>query len=95
MRQPQYDILKGIAIIMMVAFHARDVHFVDHVGRLFHMAVFFILAGWFFDGVHYKSGLAFLHYAKKQIIRLWIPIVLWGGLFVVLHMRVWQVGSNW
>jgi len=85
MREKTFDVLKGIGIIMMVAFHARAPYCIRHFGCLFHMAVFFILAGWFFDLEYSKDSTSVIRYVKKRILRLWWPLCLWGGVFMLLH----------
>jgi len=84
-RDARYDVLKGIGIIMMVAFHGFAPLCVRLVGCCFHMAVFFILAGWFFDFKYARDFQNCVGYAKKRIVRLWWPAFLWGTAFILLH----------
>jgi len=77
-RVATYDVLKGIAIIMMVALHARAPYCARHFGALFLMPVFFILAGWFFDFKYAETAASCIRYTKKRFRRLWWPMFFWG-----------------
>ena len=82
-RIEELDVLKGIAIILMVLGHSGfpETRFLF----LFHMAVFFIASGW----THSQGSEASLRsvgsFIRKKIIRLWLPFFVWQTVFVLLN----------
>lgn len=96
MRDKRLDIIKALAIIMMVAFHARAPEIFSSFGYLFHMGVFFVVAGWLFDFRHSEGLSAIATYVKKKIVRLWFPVAFWTLLGVLFHnfLLDWNVISD-
>lgn len=84
-RDDKYDALKGIAIVMMVAFHAGAPQWASRFGYLFHMPIFFILAGWFFSLNYSEDIKSCFLFIRKRLRRIWWPMFFWGFLFTVLH----------
>lgn len=70
-RVEEIDILKGIAIILMVAGHA-GAPFTDFV-YLFHMAVFFIASGFCLNVNKFDSLLSLKSFVISKIKSLYIP----------------------
>ncbi len=83
-RNKQIDVLKGIAIFMMVWGHliSAGKSFV----YMFHMAVFIITSGYFYRGVD-RSFLSLLDGIRRRVGRLYIPYVLYNvGLTVLFFL---------
>ena len=80
-RVDEIDIIKGIAIILMVAGHADSpfTHFI----YLFHMAVFFIASGFNFKLQYDKKGVQY--YIRRRVEGLYLPYVLWNIFYTVLN----------
>lgn len=79
MRDPYWDILKGLGIIFVVMGHAsiltREVNW-------FHLELFFFVSGFFLNPKKCTDyGEFFLHKLKT----LWKPFVLYNVVFFVLH----------
>lgn len=96
MRDKRLDIIKALAIVMMVAFHARAPEIFSSFGYLFHMGVFFVVTGWLFDFRHSESLSAIATYVKRKIVRLWFPVAFWTLLGVLFHnfLLDWNVISD-
>lgn len=77
------DIIKGIAIILMVMGHTA-VSFTRFI-YLFHMAVFFIASGYCLKESSCTDFKSFFHYTKKRIIGLYVPYVIINTLFSLLN----------
>lgn len=75
-----FSIVKGIGIILMVIGHASS-PFHDFI-YLFHMPLFFMISGFFFNPEKIFKKKAFL---IKKLNRLYIPFVFWNILFLFLH----------
>ncbi len=84
-RESRFDVLKGLGILMMVSGHASAPLPLRNFFGTFHMAVFFILAGWFFDFRYAQGWDSLLTYARKRLVRLWWPFAFWSALFMVSH----------
>ena len=82
-RVDEIDILKGIAIILMVTCHA-GAPFSQFV-YLFHMAVFFIASGYFYKDKYSNDIGGLFNGIKQKIKGLYVPFVLWNTFFVLLH----------
>lgn len=80
-RDTAFDFMKGVAIVLMVLAHAMEPHcyWLRRWIYVFHMPVFFVCAGWFYN----RASMA--KFLQKKIIRLWWPYVLWTGLFILCH----------
>lgn len=88
-RDAVLDAMRGIGIVLMVLGHSGFAGS-DFI-YLFHMALFFMLSGYFFrlgDGV---SGLR--HFCARRVITLWLPFVaantaftICNNLFLKLHI---------
>ena len=70
----QIDMIKGIAIILMVIGHC-EVPWKRYI-YLFHMAVFIIASGYCFRDNHVKDFKHFVQFVIKKIRSLWLPYVL-------------------
>ena len=77
-RDPVLDSMRGIGIVLMVLGHAGFPG-TDFI-YLFHMALFFMLSGWFFS---LRGGL--VHFAKRKVLTLWLPFVLANTAFTVCN----------
>ncbi len=77
-RDPVLDSMRGIGIVLMVLGHSGFPG-TDFI-YLFHMALFFMLSGWFFS---LQGGLA--HFVKRKVLTLWLPFVLANTAFTVLN----------
>ena len=98
------DVAKGVAIVLVVFGHTwRGLYKSDIIppplfaavdARIyaFHMPVFFALAGWFFIPSLTKTSLG--TFAKRRIVRLLWPIVLWTYLFLAIKLLAGGHANN-
>lgn len=77
------DIVKGIAIILMVGGHAEFP--IRHFIYLFHMAIFFMVSGFFFQSKYSDSVKNIWEFIKKRLKGLWLPYVVCNIIFSLLH----------
>lgn len=82
-RRDDIDVLKGLAIIAVVLGHTRFVG--TNYIYLFHMAVFFMASGFFYKS-HYSDSIANVwSFARKKILGLWMPFVIWNTIYTLLN----------
>lgn len=90
-RNVQMDILRGIGIILVVLGHSGfpATHFV----YLFHLAIFFIVSGYFFKEEHVKNSESLKKFIKNKIKRLYLPFIignviciLWNNVFIDMNL---------
>ena len=82
-RNYEIDILKGLAIILFVMGHTNfgGTQFI----YLFHMAVFFIASGYFYNSKKIVDFHGFIQYCLKKMKSLWFPYALWNTIFVLCN----------
>lgn len=71
MRNPTFDILKGIAIILVIIGH-QGLFIADQFIYSFHMPLFFIVSGYFFNVEQYRNRGGI----KKDFQRLLVPYIV-------------------
>ncbi len=97
-RNTNLAICKAIAIILMCAGHAEGPTLLVTFIYLFHMPVFFIAAGYFFDKKYLSDPWTF---CKKRFQGLYVPFVKWSLFFLVFHNLFFKIGlmneqyGNW
>ncbi len=69
-----FDIAKGIGIILVVMGHCRVLF--SNLIYLFHVPLFFILSGYFFNEKYSQNFSSFKEYLLKKLKTLYIPYVL-------------------
>ena len=77
-RDPVLDSMRGIGIVLMVLGHS-GFPATDYI-YLFHMALFFMLSGWFFS---LRGGL--VHFVRRKLVTLWLPFVAANTVFTVCN----------
>lgn len=98
-RNQVISICKGIAIILMVAGHAECPGALMNFIYLFHMPVFFIAAGYFFQRKYITTSS--WEFVRKRFRGLYWPMVKWSVVFLLLHNAFFAVGllneqfGNW
>lgn len=75
-------IMKGIAIVSVVAGHCSMYKVVENYVNQYHLAVFFFVAGYFLSDKYVKSPILLI---KKRFKTLYVPFVLSGLVFLLLH----------
>ncbi len=80
-RDNVFDIMKGLAIISVVAGHC-GVPVVEGVVNQYHLATFYFVAGYFFSPHYIDDAKSFV---VKRIKRLYLPFVYYGLAFLLLH----------
>ena len=92
------SICKAIAIILMCAGHAEGPNLIVTFIYLFHMPIFFIAAGYFFDKKYLADPWTF---CKKRFKGLYVPFVKWSLFFLIFHNLFFRIGlmneqfGNW
>ena len=82
-RDIRIDIMKGIAIILMVYGHSGAP--LKNFIYLFHMAVFFMISGYLFDEKKVISHGDTAKYIVKKIKSLWLIYFVWNTAFILLN----------
>lgn len=85
-RERRFDALKGVGILMVVLAHAGCWDPIWRYINLFHMAVFFVCAGWFYkvkieDCCNLQS---LCKYICRRFSRLWFSYVAWCGFCLLV-----------
>lgn len=88
-RDLSIDILKGIGIILVVIGHAGCPQWLRNIIFSFHMPLFFIASGFFFNDSYLDDKTQFI---KRRIKRLYIPFVKWSLIFLLLHNLFFFIG---
>ena len=70
-RNVSIDIAKGIGIILMVVGHSSVPDYIRHYIYIYHMPLFFIVAGYLFNYEKWKGKI--FKFSKKKAERLIIP----------------------
>ena len=89
-RIEELDILKGIAIILMVVGHT-GIHCTRFI-FLFHMALFVIASGCTYNSRSSDNLSNVLKYIFKKVKRLWLPYFAWNSLLYLLYN--WLIKIN-
>lgn len=89
MRNHTISITKGIAIILMVAAHANCPTGLTRFVYMFHMPLFFITAGYFFNISYLNNEKAFI---VKRFKGLYLPFLKWSLFFLVIHNLMFAIG---
>ncbi|MDE6236700.1 MAG: acyltransferase family protein [Muribaculaceae bacterium] len=92
------SICKGIAIILMVMGHAEPPTLISNFIYIFHMPLFFITAGYFFNRKYLDDPWSF---CVKRFKGLYLPFLKWSIVFLILHNLWFEIGllneqfGNW
>lgn len=82
-------IAKGVGIILMVMGHSALPKPLSHFIYVFHMPLFFLVAGYCFKTAYCKAPAKFL---KRRVKGLWWPFVKWNLIFLILHNLMFDLG---
>lgn len=82
-----FSIVKALGITAVVVSHAALRTPLETFAYYFNTAVFFFVAGYFFDDAQTAAPLRFF---KRKLWRLYLPYVTLGTLFVLLHNKFLQ-----
>lgn len=82
-RDSTFDIIKGIAIILMVLTHSlyATVKYVS----LFHMGIFFICSGYFFKDKCYENKENLKNFIKNKLVHIYLPFVIFNLIITSAH----------
>lgn len=83
-----FSIMKGLGIIFVVAGHTMYAPIHDFV-YLFHLAVFYFVAGYFFKDKYIDDKLVFVW---KKVRSLWFPLIGYGIVFLLFHNFFYKTG---
>ena len=89
MRDTSFSITKAIAIIMVVMGHACVPGWTCRFIYQFHVPVFFICAGYFFNTRYLNDEKTYL---MRRIKGLYLPFLRWSLLFLLLHNLLFPLG---
>lgn len=91
-----FDFLRGIAILMVIGIHTFVYRQFDSLGHVFEIALresfnfavplFLTISGFFIGRKCYNKSEDYLYLLKKQVIRVYLPAILWS-----IPMVIWKI----
>lgn len=92
-RDANWDVVKGIGVLLMVIGHSGCPPYMKSFIFLFHMGLFYFVSGYFLStpGSLWNWDKS-LHFIQKKLKALYKPFIIWGLLFVLLHNLFYQWG---
>lgn len=89
MKNPSLNILKSLAIILVVMAHSCSPTYVSRLAYMLCVSLFFLASGYCFD-TRYLTDEA--TYVKRRFKRLYIPFVKWSIFFLLLNHLWFYIG---
>ena len=89
MRETKFSILKAIAIICVVLSHAGICGWLFNFVFIFHVPIFFICAGYFFNTKYLTDERTYIVHRFKG---LYLPFVRWSLFFLLIHNVLFPLG---
>lgn len=89
MRETKFSILKAIAIICVVLSHAGISGWLFNFVFIFHVPIFFICAGYFFNTKYLTDEWTYIVHRFKG---LYLPFVRWSLFFLLIHNVLFPLG---
>lgn len=89
MRETKFSILKAIAIICVVLSHAGINGWLFNFVFIFHVPIFFICAGYFFNTKYLTDERTYIVHRFKG---LYLPFVRWSLFFLLIHNVLFPLG---
>lgn len=94
-RDDRWDMVKGIGIILMVLGHSGIPDCLYRFIYLFHMGLFYFVAGYFLKFQNGNEDLKLYKelslFTKKKLKALWLPYVKYGLFFLIFHNLFYQL----
>ena len=88
-REPVYDVMKGIGIILMLIGHMPPSDWLYHIIYSFHMPLFFLIAGSFASlGIDSRTA------CKKDFKRLLLPVFVTLAIIIGLSPLYYLIDGN-
>lgn len=87
-RNETIDIAKAIGIILMVVGHTRCPDYLRQLIYLFHMPLFFLFSGYFFNQKYLDNRKMFI---KRKLKTLYLPYVKWSLLFLLIYNFCFEI----
>ena len=91
-----FDFLRGIAILMVIGIHTfvyRQFDSLEHVFEIsiresfnFAVPLFLTISGFFIGRKYFNKSEKYLLLLKKQLIRVYLPALLWSMPMVILYI---------
>lgn len=88
-RDTSFTILKALAILCVVLSHAGGPGWLGAFVFQFHVPVFFICAGYFFNTRYLTDEKTFL---RRRFRGLYLPFIRWSIFFLVIHNLLFPLG---
>lgn len=88
-RSTQFTLVKAIAIICVVLSHAGASGWLFNFVFIFHVPVFFLCSGYFFNTKYLNDERTFLMHRIKG---LYLPFLRWSLFFLVIHNLMFYCG---
>ena len=88
-RDSTLDVLKGIGIILVVIGHRNCPKHLDDYIFSFHMPLFFIASGYFFNKKCLENK---KQYFFKKVQGVYLPFLKWSVIFLLLHNVFYYCG---
>ncbi len=89
MRETKFSIIKAIAIICVVLSHAGISGWLFNFVFIFHVPIFFICAGYFFNTKYLTDERTYIVHRFKG---LYLPFVRWSLFFLLIHNVLFPLG---
>ncbi len=89
MHNLSFTIFKAIAIMLVVIAHSAAPTFLSSFAYMVGVPAFFVLSGYFFNLENLDNTTDFIVRRGK---RLYIPFLLWGTVFLILHNCFFEIG---
>lgn len=89
MRETKFSIVKALAIICVVLSHAGIRGWLSDFVYIFHVPVFFLCAGYFFNTKYLTDEYT---YIKHRVRGLYFPFVRWSLFFLLIHNLMYTCG---
>lgn len=88
-RETTIDVLKGIGIILVVIGHSGCPQLLNDYIYSFHMPLFFIASGYFFNTNYLENKKVYL---KRKVQGIYLPYLKWSVIFLLLHNLFYYCG---